>query len=261
MAIYMWRELPDYLCFTANTAWSTVRLAQIWSPTAVTLETSTDGSTRTTYPIGNTITLSNIWDKVYWRNTSTTATWFSTSTSDYYQFVMTWSIAASWNTNYLLNKNSTNTVNSYWYIYLFNSCSSLTTPPSLPATTLTTGCYQQMFYWCTWLTTPPELPAATLENYCYFYMFYWCSSLTTLPELPATTLAYSCYYAMFAWCTNIKLSETQAWEYQTPYRIPTTWTWTTTDPDALVNMFLSTWWTFASTPSINTTYYTSNTVI
>jgi hypothetical protein len=50
----------DYLCFTANTAGSTVKLIKNGSPTTVTLETSTDGNTRTTYTIGDTITLSNI---------------------------------------------------------------------------------------------------------------------------------------------------------------------------------------------------------
>jgi hypothetical protein len=43
MGNYMWRELlaPE-LCFTANTAGSTVKLTKNNSPTAVTLETSTD---------------------------------------------------------------------------------------------------------------------------------------------------------------------------------------------------------------------------
>ena len=57
----MWREKePDYLCFTANTAGSKVTLNKTGSPTAVTLETSTDGINWSTYTIGSTITLSNI---------------------------------------------------------------------------------------------------------------------------------------------------------------------------------------------------------
>jgi hypothetical protein len=53
MAIYMWREyiMPDYLCFTANTAGSTVALNKTGSPTAVTLETSTDGANWSSYTI------------------------------------------------------------------------------------------------------------------------------------------------------------------------------------------------------------------
>ena len=364
------------LCFTANTAWSTIKLNKKWSPTSVTLETSTDWITWSTYTFWDTITLTNVWDKVYWRNTSETDTWFSTASSieqyyplkyyNVYQFVMTWSIAWSWDTNYLLNKNSTTTVSTKCYTDLFYECKALTTAPALPATTLANNCYQYMFYWCTWLTTAPvtlpattlatqcyldmfnwctkliaapslpattlasqcysrmfnwctnlttapttlpatilsgscyedmfqncsklaaapALPATTLAQNCYYAMFNWCESLTTVPSLPATTLVKNCYYAMFTRCTNltaipelsattlaegcygsmfsgcskIKLSETQTWEYVNAYRIPTTWTWTDAS-DSMASMFGSTWWTFTGTPTIDTTYYTSNTIV
>ena len=300
------------LCFTANTAGSTVKLQKNWSPTSVTLETSTDGSNWNTYTMKSTITLSNIWDKVYFRNTSETDTWFSVDNYNNYQFVMSWSIAGSWDITSLINKVWTNVIGNYYFISLFMYCTNLTTPPELPATTLGNQCYNSMFYWCSNLTTAPNLPATelkeacyyqmfrdctsltrspkisattlasqcygsmfnwcssletapslpatTLYQYCYLWMFTWCTSLTELPKLPATTLANNCYQAMFNWCTSIKLSTTQTWEYQTAYRIPTTWTgsaWT----DSLKYMFLSTWWTFTGTPSINTTYYTSNTLV
>lgn len=213
--IYVWNqkvrpEEPPVLalCFAANTAGSTVKLTKTWSVTAVTLETSTDGSTWNTYTINSVITLSNIWDKVYFRNTSETDTWFSTGWSSYYQFVMTWSIAISWEVTTLLNKNWTD----------------------------------------------------TLSNFCFFRLFYYCTSLITLPKLSVNTLYKSCYWGMFGWCSNIKLSTTQTWEYQNEYRIPTTWTWTTAT-GALDYMFDWTWWTFTWTPTINTTYYTSNTVV
>lgn len=60
---------------------------------------------------------------------------------------------------------------------MFRGCSSLTTAPALPATTLSTGCYQLMFYGCSSLTTAPELPATTLVTSCYASMFAMCSSL------------------------------------------------------------------------------------
>ena len=60
-----------------------------------------------------------------------------------------------------------------------------------------------MFQGCTSLTTAPELPATTLANGCYSYMFRQCTSLTTAPELPATTLVPNCYNYMFQGCTNI----------------------------------------------------------
>lgn len=276
----------DYLCFTANSANSTVKLAKEWNPTAVVLETSTDWRTWTSYTIGDTITLTNVGDKVYRRNTSETDTAFSNGSAWYY-FVMSWSISGSWDTNFLLNKNSTNAVPAYSFLRLFRNCASLTTAPELPASTigqssyyymfqnctsLTTSpkvlpatslvstCYWHMFDGCSSLTTAPELPATTLANACYFQMFSQCANLEVLPKLPATSLTTNCYNQMFGWCSKIKLSTTNTWEYQTAYRIPTSWTGTT-GSNSLANMFTNTWWTFAWAPTINTTYYTSNTVV
>jgi hypothetical protein len=86
---------------------------------------------------------------------------------------------------------------------MFNSCTSLTTAPKLPATTLRDSCYLSMFANCTSLTTAPELPATTLKPYCYGKMFVGCTSLTTAPELPATTLSDGCYSSMFQGCTSL----------------------------------------------------------
>ena len=60
-----------------------------------------------------------------------------------------------------------------------------------------------MFRGCTSLTTAPELPATTLANQCYQFMFYGCSSLTTAPTLLATTLVKRCYNNMFYGCSNL----------------------------------------------------------
>ena len=83
-------------------------------------------------------------------------------------------------------------------------CSSLTTAPELPATTLANNCYAYMFNQCSLLTKVPEiLPATTLANNCYDYMFLNCISLTKAPELPATTLEYGCYDNMFSGCSSL----------------------------------------------------------
>lgn len=226
----------DYLCFTANTAGSTVQLNKVWSPTAVTLETSTNWTIWSTYTIWDAITLTNIWDKVYFRNTSTTDTSFGTSYNDYYYFYMSWSVAWSWDINFFLNKNSTLTISSNYCFYkLFIGCSSLTSCPSLPATTLTTWCYDEMFRNCT--------------------------SLATLPSLPALNIPDRAYYRMFENCSSIKLSTTQTGEYQTAYRIPTSWTWSV-GSYSTTYMFDGTWWTWTRwQPTIGETYYTSNTVV
>ena len=89
------------------------------------------------------------------------------------------------------------------YSSMFDSCTSLTQAPALPATTLTEGCYYYMFSGCTSLTQAPALPATTLANFCYQSMFSGCTSLTQAPELPATTLTSGCYNSMFMGCTAL----------------------------------------------------------
>ena len=178
------------------------------------------------------------------------------------------------------------TLANYCYYSMFDSCTNLTTAPQLPATTLANSCYYRMFDGCTSLTTTPALSATTLANYCYAYMFNGCTLLTTVPALPVTTLTVGCYQYMFSdctsltsapalpatklitfcyrnmfsGCTNIKLSTTQTGDYQTEYRIPKSGTGTTVT-NAMMSMFTNTGGTFTGTPEINTTYYTSNTVV
>ena len=148
------------------------------------------------------------------------------------------------------------------YRSMFHGCSSLTQAPSLPATTLAVRCYYGMFHGCSSLTQAPSLPATTLAEMCYNSMFHMCSSLTHIPALPATTLVKGCYQNMFNNCKSIKLSTTQIGEYTQEYRIPTAGTGTTVT-DSLNQMFTLTGGTFVGDPSINTTYYldSSNTIV
>lgn len=225
-----------YLCFTAEEADCEIQLTKVWSPTAVTLEASRDGKDRHTYtPWQDIEVLSFVWQKVYFRNTSETDTGFSIGNANRYQFAMSWSISASGDITYLLNKNWTDTVSSHCFYRLFWDCSALTTPPTFNATTLSTSCYQQIFLRCTWLDTLPKLSATSLPDYCYAQMFNGCS--------------------------KIKLSSSQTWEYQTPYRIPASWTGTDSYQTAFAYMLQNTWWTFTWDPTVNKIYYTSNTVV
>ena len=89
------------------------------------------------------------------------------------------------------------------FLGLFRGCTSLTTPPALPAMELSDSCYSEMFSGCTALTTAPILPAMVLANRCYQNMFFSCLSLTSTPSLPATTLAEFCYSNMFNYCTGL----------------------------------------------------------
>ena len=173
------------------------------------------------------------------------------------------------------------------YYYMFRGCTSLTVAPALPATTLENSCYRYMFYGCTSLTTAPSvLPAVACDAWCYDdmfsrctsltvaptilatttvtgslqYMFSGCTSLNTIPALYITTIGTDGLRGMFSGCTSIKLSIQQTGDYTNEYRIPISGTGSKGD-NALLDMFNNTGGTFRGTPSINTTYYTSNTVI
>lgn len=229
---------PDYLYFEANTAGSTVQLTRSKTSVRVpAMETSTDAQTWTSYTVWDTITLTNIWDRVYWRTSrETTAPYFSQSSNLYIYFNMTGSIAAGWELGYLLNKNGTDT---------------------LPNATNT---FYHLFSGCP-ITSCPKINFTNTTQACYYGMFWYCTSLETLPKLYATSIADSnCYYGMFRWCSKIMISTTQTWDYQTPYRIPIEWT-ATMSGSTISDMFRNTWGSFTSDPSINTTYYTSNTLV
>ena len=216
---------PKAVKFTANAA-STVGLEKL--STNQTLEYSVDeGATWNNMDTSTSVSLAQ-GDKMYVRGQLSG----NNSNSNYTQFKMTGSIAASGNMNYIWNKNNpksttlsysicgyfmfkgctslttapelpATTLANYCYYNMFQGCTSLTTAPDLPATTLTDNCYSNMFNGCTSLTTAPELPATTLANDCYYNMFYGCTSLTTAPELPATTLLYACYQSMFRECKSL----------------------------------------------------------
>lgn len=87
---------------------------------------------------------------------------------------------------------------------MFAACTSLQTPPTLPATALADGCYLLMFSNCTALRYTPELPARVLGEHCYTNMFSGCINLTAAPEiLPALTITNGAYEGMFRDCTAL----------------------------------------------------------
>lgn len=97
------------------------------------------------------------------------------------------------------------TISSHCYESMFAECTSLTSAPALPATDLSHSyaCYSGMFSGCTSLKSAPELRAKDLYHDCYSNMFSGCSSLTKAPSLPATILISNCYYGMFAGCVSL----------------------------------------------------------
>ena len=239
--LYVWKkyEVVNYLSFIGNEDFTlkTNNTTKNWDGT---LEYSTDKST---WNIWDGVDISSVGNELYLRGTGNTKITGDASTE--YSFVFTGTdalkIACSGNIENLLD---------------YETVSSGSHP------TMADYCYSYMFYGCTSLTSAPSLPATTLTSTCYGGMFQDCTSLTTIPVLPATTLTKYCYNSIFYGCTNIKLSSTQTGEYQIAYRIPTSGTCTTAT-SALNHMFTNTGGTFADTPEINTTYYlsTSNTIV
>ena len=202
-------DTTDYLCFTAEEANSTIKLTKTGTPADITLQTSTNKTDWSNYTFDSEITLANIGDKVYFRNTSETTTAFSGGGGSH-EFVMTGKIAASGDVTTLINKNGTldlTLAGSGCFERLFNFCTSLTKVPNLPATTLTYRCYYLMFSDCSGITSLPEdlLPAIDMAVGCYGAMFYNCENLISVPEnlLPSTNLATCCYSCMFADCTSL----------------------------------------------------------
>ena len=63
---------------------------------------------------------------------------------------------------------------------MFQNCSSLTTAPELPVTTLTESCYAWMFSNCTSLIVAPNLISKNLVNECYSLIFFNCASLAMI---------------------------------------------------------------------------------
>lgn len=129
------------------------------------------------------------------------------------------------------------------FSYLFSKCAYLVTAPSLPATTLTSGCYAHMFENCTSLIVAPSLPATTLAYDCYSFMFTGCISLIAPPSiLPATTTVYFCYQGMFNGCRMLK---------KLPKILATNYNGST---NPFVNMFVNTPITISATATTTNKY-------
>lgn len=228
-------DIPNYLCFTANTANCQLSMKvtvssypHIYNPPV--LEYSTDGKNWKSF---NSESYTFEWpnfekagDKVYFRGDNST---FSFD-DEYYSFMTYGSFKVSGNIMSLLDKSlKLKTIPSDYcfkmlfdgcditstpelpatiltkncYFGMFGNCSSLVDAPALPALTLAESCYSCMFVSCTSLIKAPSLPATVLVDLCYNSMFSRCSSLTEAPELPAETMIRYCYIGMFSGCTSL----------------------------------------------------------
>ena len=187
---------PSELTFTARQAGSTITLNKTGSPNVSGLQYKTKSLDWTSYTIGDTITLTNAGDYVKFQNTNNT---LSTSNSNYVTFSMTGEIGASGNIQSMVNYQTT--APDYCFRKLFQGCSSLVTPPDMPATSVGSYSYGGM-YSNSGVMYAPDLPATTVGSYCYYYMFEN-APIKRLGELPAATLATNCYQAMCINCSEL----------------------------------------------------------
>lgn len=151
------------------------------------------------YTLGDVITLSNSSNpRVYFKGDNETV---SEQGPAGVQFKITGNVYAGGSIMSLLRNQDS--VPDNCFRLLFSGCSSLMTPPDLPASTVGAWGYYNMFSACTSLDVSRlELPATTLGQYAYHYMFSNCA-FEKAPDLPATNISQGSYHSMFAGCTNL----------------------------------------------------------
>jgi len=197
----------------------TIAIVKNGAPTAVTCQYSTDGGENwKAYSIGTTLKVKKN-DIVKFKCTTTT---WSSSTANYYQFVIPNKMDV-YGDILSLRYNSTSIPN-YVYYKLFADCKIVHADllKLTGATATIYGC-TGMFMNCTELVSAPELPATTLNTYCYQQMFYGCVSLRKAPDLPAKGLQSNCYYQMFYGCGLIDGIRMLGSEYVSSSNVFTDW--------------------------------------
>lgn len=177
---------------------SSIALVQAGKPNLIDLYYSLNYQTWMKYIPGRKLVL-KYGDVISFKNNSP---FFSIDRDNYYNFVMTGKIKAIGKVESLINFRG---LTCGCFTKLFDSCSSLTTAPTINSLELVNKCYESMFRRCSSLVDPPVLPASELKNGCYFKMFEGCSSLIRTPFLPAMKLASNCYEQMFKDCTSLEV--------------------------------------------------------
>ena len=173
------------LTFTAEEANVVINMAKVGSPlNVVTLETSFDGATWTSFDADNQttpITLANVGDKVYFRSGTGGNETISSNVRNYRRFSSTGLFSASGNIMSIIDGTdpSLTEVADLAFLRLFSG-NPITSAPDLPALTLCGRCYGYMFYNCTHLIKAPFLPSTDVATNQYDRMFYGCSSLTEI---------------------------------------------------------------------------------
>lgn len=189
----VWPESPaptEYqgLCFKALEPNSSVQLTSQGTPSnVISLQTSTDGVSWSSYTPGTSIPLDNVGDKVYFAATEGIEnTSFFTNDYNYFHFAGTGKHSASGILHSVLKHDCTQRAVPYnGCAYLFCKDSALVDASELDiyATSLDYSAYNCLFRECTnLLSGPAELSTdAILSNYAYSGLFYQCSNLVKAP--------------------------------------------------------------------------------
>ena len=191
-------DINKPLTFQSEQNGSTVALEKVGSAVGD-FEISRNGGKWEDYSVGTPITL-NRGHYVSFRAKTT----ISAPYGSYWHFVMCGKVNAYHNINSMASADFLNLseIATRQFYSLFDGCTALYKAPLLPATTLSTSCYERLFR-STSLVQAPYLPATTLQITCYNSMFSSCEFLTQAPDLPATTLAVSCCLSMFSGCKSL----------------------------------------------------------
>ena len=90
------------------------------------------------------------------------------------------------------------------FAFLFQNARNLVDASGLILPSVTEAkCYSSMFYGCTSLTTAPELPATTLADGCYQSMFRGCSNLKYLKCLATNISTGSSSPTTYNWVRDV----------------------------------------------------------
>ena len=189
--------VPDYLCFTAREDNVSIKLQKNSNVACDKLEYSTDGvfwedldvSAMSSGEYRTLATLSKASERLYVRAKEART---AGQTSDaYIRFASTGGFDVSGNVTYLIDPTGSSTTLSQGceFSHLFMDCTALVDASglSLPATTLSKGCYYGLFRRCTGLSAAPALRARATADWCYSYMFYGCSNISRI-ECMASSL-------------------------------------------------------------------------
>ena len=210
--------VKEYLNFTATNGDATIGMSGSATPN---VSYSFDKNTWTTWDYSN-VTIPN-GSTLYVKGTNTTM--------QNKKFTMSGSIAANGNVMSLLYGDNffgqLTIPSNNCFKNAFNGCTSLTSAPQLPATTLTQSCYDSMFRDCTSLTSAPQLPATTLASSCYRGMFNGCANLNYIKMMATDISASSC---LLSWVQGVAASGTfvknsaAQWDESGASGVPNNWT-------------------------------------